>query len=119
MDKILESLSPHNLIPALESNMVEFWETYGRATGCELYHGEDMVRVLTGVPAALFNGAYRARLAPDAASAAIKECFRRMKANGIRTVEIASRAEPNISNFLYDSLHPQTKREVHKYARAV
>lgn len=53
------------------------------------------------------------------ASAVIKACFRRMKADGIKTVEIASRAEPNISNFLYDSLHPATKREVHKYAKPV
>jgi hypothetical protein len=40
-----------------------------------------------------------------------------MKANGIHTVEIASRAEPDISNYLYDALSPQTKREVHKYAK--
>jgi len=73
LDKILESLSSHNLLPALESNMVEFWETYGRAAGSELYHGEDMVRVLTGVPVALFNGGYRACLAPDSASATIAE----------------------------------------------
>jgi hypothetical protein len=33
--------------------------------------------------------------------------------------EIASRAEPNVSNYLYDTLSPQTKREVHKYAKAV
>jgi hypothetical protein len=73
LDTVLESLSSHNLIPSLEANMVEFWETYGRAPGCELYHGEDMVRVLTGVPTALFNGAFRARLDPDDASAAIAE----------------------------------------------
>jgi ribosomal protein S18 acetylase RimI-like enzyme len=53
------------------------------------------------------------------ASAVIKACFRRMKANGVRTVEIASGAEPNISNFLYDSLGPMSKREIHKYAKAV
>ncbi len=53
------------------------------------------------------------------ASAVIKDCFRRMKANGIWTVEIASRAEPNVSNYLYDSLHPRNKREIHKYAKAV
>ena len=51
------------------------------------------------------------------AKAINKECFRRMKANDITTVEIASRAKPNISNFLYDSLSPQTKREVHKYGK--
>jgi len=53
------------------------------------------------------------------ATAVIRECFSRMKANGVRTVEIASGAEPNISNFLYDSLGPKSKREVHKYAKAV
>ena len=58
--------------------------------------------------------AYRRR---GFAKALAKECFARMKANGIRQVEIASRAEPDVSNFLYDSLCPQTKREVHKYAK--
>ncbi|MBN1250408.1 MAG: GNAT family N-acetyltransferase [Anaerolineae bacterium] len=53
------------------------------------------------------------------ASAVIRECFRRMKANGVRTVEIASRAEPNVSNYLYDSLGPKTTREVHKYGKPV
>ena len=51
------------------------------------------------------------------ASAVIKECFARMKANGIRFVEIASRAEPAVANFLYESLSPQAKREVHKYEK--
>ncbi len=58
------------------------------------------------------HAAYRRR---GFATAVIKECFARMKANGIHTVEIASRAEPAISNYLYDSLSPQTKREVYKY----
>lgn len=53
------------------------------------------------------------------ATAVIRECFARMKANGIKTVEIASRAEPAVANFLYDSLSPQTKREVHKYVKKV
>ncbi len=53
------------------------------------------------------------------AKAINKECFRRMKANGINTVNIASMAEPNVSNYLYDSLSPQIKREVHKYAKTV
>ncbi len=53
------------------------------------------------------------------AKAINKECLRRMKANGITTVEIASSAEPAIANFLYDSLCPQAKREVHKYAKKV
>lgn len=64
-------------------------------------------------------GTYAAYRRRGFAKAVIKECFTRMKANGIQTVEIASRAEPNISNFLYDSLSPQTKREVHKYSKKV
>jgi ribosomal protein S18 acetylase RimI-like enzyme len=51
------------------------------------------------------------------AQAVIRECFTRMKADGIRTVEIASRAEPVVANFLYDSLNPTAKREVHKYEK--
>ncbi|MEZ4637362.1 MAG: GNAT family N-acetyltransferase [Caldilineaceae bacterium] len=53
------------------------------------------------------------------AKAINQECFRRMKADGIKLVEIASRAEPNVSNFLYDSLGPREKREVHKYVKQV
>ena len=41
----------------------------------------------------------------------------RMKDKGIQTVEIASNAEPDVSNYLYDSLSPQKKREVHKYRK--
>ena len=62
------------------------------------------------------HAAYRQR---GFAKAINKECFARMKANGITTVEIASRAEPAVANFLYDSLSPQTKREVHKYGKKV
>ena len=60
--------------------------------------------------------AYRQR---GFAKAVNKECFRRMKANNITTVGIASRAEPAVANYLYNSLSPQTKREVHKYAKTV
>ncbi|MEZ4620778.1 MAG: GNAT family N-acetyltransferase [Caldilineaceae bacterium] len=44
------------------------------------------------------------------AKAINRECFRRMKANGIKTVEIASRAEPDVANFLYNALGPASKR---------
>ena len=62
------------------------------------------------------HSAYRQR---GFAKAIINKCFSRLKRNGIKTVEIASRAEPDVSNYLYDSLCPQTKREVHKYAKKV
>jgi len=53
------------------------------------------------------------------AQAVVRECFARMKARGIRSVEIASRAEPAVANFLYDSLVPASKREVRKYGKPV
>jgi len=53
------------------------------------------------------------------ARAVIRECFARMRTAGIRTVEIASRAEPVVANLLYDSLSPTSKREVHKYGKRV
>ena len=64
-------------------------------------------------------GTHRAYRKRGFAKALIRECFTRMKANGIQIAEIGSRAEPDVSNFLYDSLHPQIKREVHKYAKTV
>jgi len=60
------------------------------------------------------HAAYRQR---GFAKAVIRECFARMQANCIDNVEIASTAEPDVANFLYDSLSPQTKREVHIYTR--
>lgn len=62
------------------------------------------------------HAAYRRR---GLAKAVIQACFARMRAGGIRTVEIASRAEPDVSNYLYDSLSPRSKREVHKYVKQV
>ena len=52
-------------------------------------------------------GTHQAYLRRGFAKAVIRECFARMKANGIRTVEIASRAEPAVANFLHDSLSPR------------
>lgn len=53
------------------------------------------------------------------AKAINRACFQRMKANGIKTVEIASRAEPDVANFLYDALGPTAKREVYKYGKQI
>lgn len=47
----------------------------------------------------------------------IKECFYRMANLGIDRVEISSLAEPNVANFLYDSLNPYEKLRVFKYKR--
>jgi len=53
--------------------MLELWKTYGRASGRELTEGEELVRVLTGVPSPLFNGVFRARLPADSIERTIGE----------------------------------------------
>src|SRR5215213_8038224 len=52
---MVEDLSATSVVPALEANMVAFWVAYGRAPGAELYEGEDLVRVVTGVSEPLFQ----------------------------------------------------------------
>ena len=51
------------------------------------------------------------------ASAVIKECFKRLKKHDIKEVEIASQAEPAISNYLYNSLQPSYKKKIYKYCK--
>ncbi len=64
--------SPH-LLEALESNMVAFWQAYGRPPGRRLDERVDRVCVMTGIPEPLFNTVFRARLAHDAVETAIAE----------------------------------------------
>lgn len=44
-----------------------------------------------------------------------KVCFQRQTNLGVEQVWIASNAEPDISNFLYDSLHPMTVKRSYRY----
>ena len=44
-----------------------------------------------------------------------KECFKRLSNLGIESVWIASNAEPDISNFLYDSLKPTSVKRSYRY----
>lgn len=69
----LDALSSADLPSAIEANMLELWKAYGRAPGRELYEGEKLTRVLTGVPSALFNGVFRAHLPSDRIGPAIQE----------------------------------------------
>ena len=62
VDTMVRDLSTTAVVPALEANMLAFWATYGRAPGAELYEGEDLLRVVTGVSEPLFNGVFRTRL---------------------------------------------------------
>jgi hypothetical protein len=71
VDAIVRDLSTTAVVPALEANMVVFWTAYSRAPGGELYEGDDLVRVVTGVSEPLFNGVFRARLIPSAVDSAI------------------------------------------------
>lgn len=50
------------------------------------------------------------------AKALAKECFKRLANLGVETAWIASAAEPNISNFLYDSLNPTSIKRSYRYA---
>jgi ribosomal protein S18 acetylase RimI-like enzyme len=45
-----------------------------------------------------------------------KECFKRLANLGVKTAWVASHAEPNISNFLYDSLKPVNVKRSFTYS---
>ena len=45
-----------------------------------------------------------------------KECFKRLANLGVETAWVASHAEPNVSNFLYDSLKPAKVKRSHRYS---
>ena len=44
-----------------------------------------------------------------------KECFKRLGKLGVEQATIASLAEPNISNFLYESLGPTSIKQAYRY----
>jgi ribosomal protein S18 acetylase RimI-like enzyme len=50
------------------------------------------------------------------ATALAKECFRRLYGMGVVRVSIASAAEPDISNHLYESLGPVSTRRAYRYS---
>ncbi len=45
-----------------------------------------------------------------------KECFQRLANMGVETAWIASNAEPDVSNFLYDSLKPASVKRSYRYS---
>lgn len=64
MDEVRSDFSPQALAAANEANMFEAYASLGRLSGNDLYDGPDHIRLYTGVPYPLFNGVFRARLAP-------------------------------------------------------
>ena len=53
------------------------------------------------------------------ASALAKECFKRLHALGVDLAAIASDAEPNISNFLYESLNPSYIKRAYEFKKTL
>lgn len=51
------------------------------------------------------------------ASNMIKTCFNKMYNLGIKEVNISSYAEPDVSNFLYDSLNPREMYKIFQYTK--
>ena len=49
-------------------------------------------------------------------TALAKECFKRLGNIGVESVWIASQAEPDVSNFLYDSLRPASVKRSYRYS---
>jgi ribosomal protein S18 acetylase RimI-like enzyme len=49
-------------------------------------------------------------------TALAKECFKRLGKMGVERVTIASLAEPDISNFLYESLNPTSIKRAYRYS---
>jgi len=49
-------------------------------------------------------------------TALAKECFKRLGKMRVEKVSIASHAEPNISNFLYESLKPASVKRAYRYS---
>lgn len=78
MSKIVQDLSSTALASALEANMSEFYADWGRTPQGELYEDSDLVQVITGIPFALLNGIFHARLAPDTVDATIEATLARI-----------------------------------------
>jgi len=49
-------------------------------------------------------------------TALAKECFKRLNSMRVESVSIASHAEPNVSNFLYESLNPASVKRAYRYS---
>jgi len=64
---------PESYLPAFEQNMFEFYTRWGRAPGRERFESADFIRFSTGIPDPIFNGVFRAQLAPEAVDSVVAE----------------------------------------------
>ncbi len=70
-DTIIEDTSSHEVLAALQSNMVAFWSAYGRAKGSTWQATSEVVWFYTGIKVPLFNGVLSADLNPDGVKATV------------------------------------------------
>lgn len=75
MPEILDSLASPELLDALEANMVAYWMTYARAPSTTATADDEIAWMLTGVPEALFNDVFRARMQPARAPVRLAELY--------------------------------------------
>lgn len=73
MSQLIRDLSSPNLLAALESNMTAYWMAYGRAPKVDAHDSEELRWVLMGIPEALFNAAFLARMTAERLVANLNE----------------------------------------------
>lgn len=78
MSKIIPDLSSGGLVPALETNMYEFFKPWGRTPQTELWEDSGLIQVITDMPFDLLNGIFGARLAPERVDAVIEATVARL-----------------------------------------
>jgi GNAT superfamily N-acetyltransferase len=83
MSQVVVDVSSLALVPALEANMLEFYMAWGRAPQGELYHGPELIQVITGLPVPLLNGIFSAKLTPGSADGAIEATLARIAPWGV------------------------------------
>ena len=63
MIKILNDLSVRSLVPAIESNMFDFWTLLGRSPRVEFHYSPEMILFSCDIPSPFCNNVLRAQLA--------------------------------------------------------
>lgn len=72
MSPILHDLAPEAVIPTIEDNAAACMRFLAGLPGCEVAEDAELTTVVTGLPAAAFNGVFRTRFAPDVAEEHIR-----------------------------------------------
>jgi hypothetical protein len=83
MTEIVHDLSPSALIAAIENNLFALVPAFGRWPQAEVHDGADIKWSITHVPYPLFNGVYRAQLAPQQVDSTIRSVIARGTAHQV------------------------------------